>query len=321
MKKIYALFFLFVFACLGANAQRLTGKWRGIMSDEILEINFLDRDGVICGFSYDFMINNPRSSYCKALFTMNYDNNNDVYYLNGTSFLENHGGHVLMRMKIWFEKRNGERVMMALVGIKSGILSMFSPPDMVELRRIAARPDKQKVIEDACFPQVKPELPKTNPAPPKPKPQPAKPKVDSQVIFSPPPPAVKKDSIVKIIPKPVPKVEQRVNKEFAHLVVSDKKFTMKVYDNGVIDGDTVSIYYNGKLLVDKKRISEEPIIIELELDEKATQHKITMFAENLGSIPPNTALIVITTSDKRFELHSSASLTENAVLMLDYKPK
>jgi hypothetical protein len=46
-----------------------------------------------------------------------------------------------------------------------------------------------------------------------------------------------------------------------------------------------------------------------------------MFAENLGSIPPNTALIVVTAGTKRYELHSSASLEENAVMLFEYKPE
>ena len=45
-----------------------------------------------------------------------------------------------------------------------------------------------------------------------------------------------------------------------------------------------------------------------------------MYAENLGSIPPNTALIVVTAGDKRYELRSKASLEENAVLVIEYKP-
>jgi hypothetical protein len=46
-----------------------------------------------------------------------------------------------------------------------------------------------------------------------------------------------------------------------------------------------------------------------------------MFAENLGSIPPNTALIVVTAGNKRYELRSKASLEENAVLLFEYKTK
>jgi hypothetical protein len=88
-----------------------------------------------------------------------------------------------------------------------------------------------------------------------------------------------------------------------------------------VDGDTVSIFYNGRLLVNKQRLSEKPIVLNIELDEKAALHEITLFAENLGSIPPNTALVVVTAGDKRYELHASSSLEENAVLIFEYKRK
>ncbi|HNA00676.1 MAG TPA: hypothetical protein PLN49_07430, partial [Ferruginibacter sp.] len=58
----------------------------------------------------------------------------------------------------------------------------------------------------------------------------------------------------------------------------------------------------------------------IDLDEKQERHEITMVAENLGSIPPNTALIVVYAGNKRYELFSSASLEENAVLVFEYKP-
>ncbi len=69
-----------------------------------------------------------------------------------------------------------------------------------------------------------------------------------------------------------------------------------------------------------QRLSETPIEFNLSLDENVTQHEIIMYAENLGGIPPNTALIVITAGGKRYELRSKASLVENAVLVIEYKP-
>ena len=100
-----------------------------------------------------------------------------------------------------------------------------------------------------------------------------------------------------------------------------KTINLKVYDNGVVDNDTVSIFYNGKLLLSHQRLSEQAIELNIVLDESATEHTITMFAENLGGIPPNTAIIVVTAGDKRYELRSKANLEENAVLIFDYRPK
>ena len=131
-----------------------------------------------------------------------------------------------------------------------------------------------------------------------------------------PPVIIKKDSIAK--PKTF---TQRKNTEQSHITVNVKSINLKVYDNAIMDGDTVSILYNGKLLLTHQLLSEKGIEINLELDEKQTRHEIVLFAENLGSIPPNTALIVITAGNKRYELFASASLEENAVLVFDYKPK
>lgn len=114
---------------------------------------------------------------------------------------------------------------------------------------------------------------------------------------------------------------KRKNTEQGHLVVNTKSITLNLYDNGVADDDTVSVFFNGKLLLSQQRISEKPIVINIELDENLPQNEIVLFAENLGSIPPNTALIVVTAGNQRFELFSNANLKENAVLVFEYHPK
>ena len=104
------------------------------------------------------------------------------------------------------------------------------------------------------------------------------------------------------------------------MVVNTKNITLSVYDNAIVDGDSVSIFFNGKLLLSHQKLEEKPIILHIELDENRTRNEILLFAENLGSIPPNTALVVVTAGDKRYELFSKASLEENAVLVIEYRP-
>jgi hypothetical protein len=145
---------------------------------------------------------------------------------------------------------------------------------------------------------------------------PEKPKDSLRPVIIAPPVVIKKDSAAG-----AKTVAQRKNKEQIHIEVEVKTINLKVYDNAIIDGDTVSILYNGKMLVTHQLLSEKAIELNIELDEKQTRHEITLFAENLGSIPPNTALIVITAGKKRYELFASASLEENAVLVFDYKPQ
>lgn len=114
----------------------------------------------------------------------------------------------------------------------------------------------------------------------------------------------------------------RIDKELRRIVVNDKKIKLNIYDNGTIDGDTISIYYNGRTILKNKGLTSNPLIVEVELDENIALHSIVLFAENLGSIAPNTALVIFTTSDgKRYELYSSATLQQNASIVFEYKPK
>lgn len=113
----------------------------------------------------------------------------------------------------------------------------------------------------------------------------------------------------------------RKNNVIKRIPVSVSNITLNIFDNGTIDGDSISVFYNNKLLVGNRALSTNPIVVNLQLDEKAPQHEIVLFAHNLGSIAPNTALIVVNAGKQRFELYSSASLTENAVLVFEYKGK
>lgn len=140
------------------------------------------------------------------------------------------------------------------------------------------------------------------------------------------PPKEFKISVTGYTPRTAPaaknvEVDGRKNKVIKKIPVSVKNISLNIYDNASVDGDTISVFYNKKILVKSQPLTEKAITVNLLLDEKASQHEILLFANNLGSIPPNTALIVVEAGDKRYELHSSASLTENAVLVFEYKPK
>jgi hypothetical protein len=155
-----------------------------------------------------------------------------------------------------------------------------------------------------------------------------------EIIVKPPLVTKPKDTIVKKpTPPPITKVKPkenilpaktngRENKEISRIIVTDRKINLNVYDNGTVDGDTVSIFYNGKVILSRQRLSSKPLVVDLSLDENTSLHSIVLFAENLGSIPPNTALIIFTTPNgKRYELFSSATLQQNAELIFEYKPQ
>ena len=92
-----------------------------------------------------------------------------------------------------------------------------------------------------------------------------------------------------------------------------------LYDNGEIDGDTVSVYHNNTLIVSRARLSAKAISFRFPVDGAHPHHELVMVANNLGSIPPNTSLMIITAKDKRYEVFISSSEQKNAKVVIDLK--
>jgi hypothetical protein len=92
-----------------------------------------------------------------------------------------------------------------------------------------------------------------------------------------------------------------------------------LFDNAEIDGDTVSIYHNNRLLVSKALLSQKPVTINININKNQPHHEIVMVAENLGSIPPNTALMIVTAGVKRQEVFISSTKQKNAKVVLELK--
>jgi hypothetical protein len=94
---------------------------------------------------------------------------------------------------------------------------------------------------------------------------------------------------------------------------------IELYDNGDIDGDTVTIYHNNELVVNRAGLSSKPITIKIKVDKNAPHHELVMVANNLGSIPPNTSLMIVTANKKRYEVYISSSEQKNAKVVIDLK--
>ena len=84
-----------------------------------------------------------------------------------------------------------------------------------------------------------------------------------------------------------------------------------LYDNGIIDDDTASVYFNDSLIIKKQRLSEHPIEFYISLDGPRRVQKIKLFADNLGTIPPNTALLIITTKNNHYVVTLSSDYAQN----------
>ena len=86
------------------------------------------------------------------------------------------------------------------------------------------------------------------------------------------------------------KLESRKNTILKTIEVESKIIKVSLYDNGEIDGDSISLFFNGKLLLTNKKLTDKSISLTLPIDDENAINELVMYAENLGLIAPNTAL-------------------------------
>jgi len=103
------------------------------------------------------------------------------------------------------------------------------------------------------------------------------------------------------------------------LVVNSDTLMVDFYDNGEIDGDSISVFFNDQLLAFNRILSKRSIHFDLVLDPTKEINELTMFADNLGSIAPNTALMLVNDGKKRYELRLTSNLEKSATIKLKRK--
>ena len=103
--------------------------------------------------------------------------------------------------------------------------------------------------------------------------------------------------------------------------VESDSLKIDFYDNGEIDGDSISVFYNNVLTAFHQKLSTRSIHFDIVLDTAREENLISMFAENLGSIPPNTALMIVDDGRNRYEIRMASSLEKTASIRIRRKKK
>jgi len=104
------------------------------------------------------------------------------------------------------------------------------------------------------------------------------------------------------------------------IVTHSKTISMDLIDNGTIDNDTITIYDNYVLMQDRNRLSYKAIHFDLKFDETHKSHEVIIVANNLGAVPPNTALLIYKDARQTEEIPINTNLTQNAKLIIEYQP-
>ncbi len=135
---------------------------------------------------------------------------------------------------------------------------------------------------------------------------------------------LKADTVSKPAKRPLPPVTPRVlanrqNEIVKTITTSANEVELRIYDNGTIDNDTVSVYLDKVLVVSKARLTSKPIIVKFKLDDTNDFHELVMVAENLGEIPPNTSLMIVNAASKQYEVRITSTEQKNAMVIFKYE--
>jgi hypothetical protein len=125
--------------------------------------------------------------------------------------------------------------------------------------------------------------------------------------------------------KKAPVVPQRIlEKRQLELIntftFNEDSIMLKLYDNGVIDGDIISLVINGRIVLNRVKLTATAIEFPLK-SSSTNRFLIELFAENLGEIPPNTGLVILSDSSRQDEVVFSSNLQKNSAFWVILQKK
>lgn len=96
--------------------------------------------------------------------------------------------------------------------------------------------------------------------------------------------------------------------------VTADSIELRFYDNAEIDGDSIALFLNNTLLFKNIRLTDQAYIFKLAALQLDNDNELVMVAENLGSIPPNTSLMIAIVGDKRYEARLQSTENSSALI-------
>ncbi len=182
---------------------------------------------------------------------------------------------------------------------------MFVPKAVEKPKPVekAATPEKQKKQEDkATEKQVKNKSEKEK-------------TTAVKTIPSTEKPAEKKEAVIP----PAAEVLNRLTVLQQTVLFKSDSLEIALYDNGEVDGDIVSVLMNGKLIMEKEKLSTKAVKKMIYPEPGNDNIELLMYAENLGAIAPNTGLLVVHDGKSIYEVRFSGDLQKNASIILKRK--
>ena len=340
-------FFLFcagIFLGSLANAQLLTGVWRGKIDRRNVELKIVKNGDSLAGSSYYYTsANNFKRYSIKGYFDAS---DNSVVWWDDQLIEEKNASTLLPKRaaspyisRTDFNCPGGTKMYL------TGKAAFKENPDVlnrpVDLQKFTDPffPDEWDYIINnytigANDPYVIDSIGKlafTRPVPVTEKPVPKPPK---EVAIHPKKHvSISSKPSIKTAPAPVaepvvsaPLTDEQKFRTRTRQLVQEIPFTndslvLKFYDDAEIDGDSIAVFFNDKMLAQHIRLSDTAYIIKLPVEAIQQTNELVMVAENLGSIPPNTSLMIAMVDGRRYEARLASTENSSALIRFVRKEK
>ena len=339
----FLLFWVAMLTCSFGNAQPITGVWKGKIDRRNVELKIVKNGDSLTGTSYYYTsANNFRRYAIKGYFD---PTDNSVVWWDDQLIEEKSGNSLLPKRTATSYISNADfncpgGTKMYLTG-KAALKEKPDEEDAtVDLQKFITpffRDEWDYVIENYTVGANDPYLidsieklafnrPVAPPVTEKPDPK----RPEKEVVVQPkkqifiPVPASKPSlkNLSKPISEPLTKApltnEQKFKTRTRQLVqeipVTGDSLELRFYDNAEIDGDSIAVFLNDKMLAEHIRLSDTAFIIKLPVATLQPSNDLVMVAENLGSIPPNTSLMIAMVAGKRYEARLASTEGSSALV-------
>lgn len=349
MKKLIHfpyIFSLVLFICsfsTNSFSQMITGVWKGKINKQKVEVKIIQTGDSLTGTSYYYeSTNNYRRYSIKGYFDEN--SNSAVWWDDqlldekSSRFNISIPGKIPMLSRADFNCPGGGKMM--LDGKTSNKEEEDKPKGDVDLDKISTTqfedewdfvidnytvgtndPDlidsighiaQQKTITEESVKTFETEKPVAIITPPKEKPV-------EKLVQKIEPPKQEPKPMVKINePVKPPTIEQkfttRTKTFIKEIPLSGDSIELRFYDNAEIDGDSISLFLNDKLIFSHIRLTGNAYSIKIAVSEMKLSNELIMVAENMGTIPPNTSYMVAIVNNQRYDAYLASTEGSSAMV-------
>lgn len=317
-----------------SQAQTITGAWKGKIGSAHTELKLIKKGDSLFGTSYYYT---SRSNYIRYAIKGYFDpNNNSVIWWDEAMLEDRLSGKIFgdnkeALLSVADFNCPGEKTM-RLDGESTGRDDKDKPKGIVALQKIpfagfhdewdfvlenyiygANHPDiidsvaRMHGVPNVITEEKETELASTTVR--------SVPKNDPSIAVTAPPIVEKK--------KPAPvgptasaqqKYTAREKKLATVIPITGDSIELRFYDNAVVDGDSIAVFLNDRMVFEHVRLNNKPYTLTLSVNDLPEDNEMVMVAENLGTIPPNTSLMVAIVDGKRFEARLESTENSSALI-------